>query len=87
MDRKKHPIKEIEEAVKYAESQGWQYKKTGKSGHSWGQLQCPNNSSECRCGEFCSFSIWSTPRNSFSHAKQIKNNVDKCIFLVIEEEI
>jgi hypothetical protein len=86
MSRKKHPIKEIEGAIQYAETRGWHYKKSGNSAHAWGQLLCPHNSDLCRCGEFCAFSIWSTPRNPTSHAKQIKRNVDKCIFLVNEAE-
>lgn len=39
--RKKHPNKEIELAIQYAENKGWQYKKTGGSAHAWGRLLCP----------------------------------------------
>lgn len=73
-NRKKHPSKEIELAVQYAELKGWRYKKGGKSAHAWGRLLC---SKEDRDG--CSLSIWSTPRDNDVHAKQIKQRVDNCI--------
>ena len=37
--RSKHPNKVIEEAIKYAENQGWIIKKNEK-GHAWGRLFC-----------------------------------------------
>lgn len=33
--RKKHPNKDIEAAVAYAESKKWTFKETGKSAHAW----------------------------------------------------
>lgn len=71
--RKKHPSKEIELAIQYAESKGWRYKKAGGSSHAWGRLLCPH---EARNG--CSMSIWSTPRSESNYAKQIKQRVDNC---------
>ena len=41
-------------------------------------FSCPYNDSECRCGEFCIASIWSTPRNLGNHARQIRRVVDHC---------
>ena len=41
MKRSKHPNKEIERAVKYAESKGWRYQQSGNSAHAWGRLLCP----------------------------------------------
>lgn len=76
MSRNKHPNKNIEEAIRYAESHGWRIE-TGGS-HAWGQMYCPYNDKECRCGEFCRASIWSTPKNPVNHAKQIKRVVDNC---------
>lgn len=58
--RPKHPRKEIEAAVRYAESQGWR-------GNRF-----------CRCGEFCITSIWSTPKNSVSHARALRRVVENC---------
>jgi len=79
MNRKKHPKKEIEAALKYAEKHGWTIKVAG--GHAWGKMYCPNNDKECRCGEFCISSIWSTPRNPVNHARQIRRIVDNCTSL------
>ena len=73
MNRKKHPNKDIEEAVKYAESMGWRYKASGDSAHAWGRLLCVLESREG-----CSMSIWSTPKNPFAHAEQIKRSVNRC---------
>ncbi|RFF29562.1 hypothetical protein DZC52_12190 [Wenzhouxiangella sediminis] len=75
--RKSHPNKEIEHAIRHAESQGWRIE-LSKGGHCWGRMFCPYNDPECRCGVFCIASIWSTPRNPAGHAKQILRVVDKC---------
>jgi len=71
--RKKHPNKAIEEAVQYAKQNGWVFRSVGNSAHAWGRLLCPLHE---RAG--CSMSIWSTPRNGDTHAKQIKRKVDVC---------
>ena len=76
MSRKKHSKKEVEEALGYAEELGWKVEVGG--GHAWGKIYCPYNDKECRCGEFCISSIWSTPKNAVNHAKQIKRVVDNC---------
>ena len=77
MARKKHPNKEIEAALKYAEAHGWEVLAGG--GHCWGKLRCPLNDSTCRNGNFCSNSIWSTPKSPQNHAKQIRKWVNGCI--------
>lgn len=76
MARKKHSKPEIENALRYAEAHGWKVKLGGS--HAWGKIYCPYNNNECRCGEFCISSIWSTPKNAGTHAKQIKRVVDNC---------
>lgn len=73
MTRKRHPNKDIEEAVKYAESMGWRFKAAGDSAHAWGRLLCV-----LEAREGCSMSIWSTPRNPFAHAEQIIRSVKRC---------
>ncbi len=60
MARPAHPKKEIEEALRHAEGQGWRIEVGGS--HAWGRVYCPYNDEECRCGEFCITSVWSTPR-------------------------
>jgi len=76
MPRKAHSKQEVEEALKYAEKSGWRVEVGGS--HAWGKIYCPTNDKECRCGEFCIASIWSTPRNA-NHARQIRRVVDNCI--------
>ena len=71
--RKKHPNKTIEDAIQYAEDHGWRYKKAGGSAHAWGRLLCPLQEREG-----CSMSIWSTPRDTDVHAKQIRRRIDSC---------
>jgi len=76
--RKKHPNKEIEAVIEYAEMQGWQVIEC--SGHAWGMLRCPHNNKECRCGQFCQMSVWSTPMNCGNHARQLKKRIDGCLY-------
>lgn len=71
--RQKHPNKDIEDAIAYAENLGWICKSSGNSSHAWGRLYCPYNN----VGG-CIMSIWSTPRNGINHAKQIKRKVGHC---------
>ncbi len=71
--RKKHPNKEIEAAIKFAESRDWRYHKTGKSAHAWGRLLCGFHNTEG-----CALSVWSTPRNPEVHAMQIIRRVKHC---------
>ena len=78
MARKKHSKKAVEAALKYAETYGWKVIKKG-TGHAWGVIRCPHKSDDCRCGQFCQSSIWSTPKNPDNHARQIKSIVDGCI--------
>lgn len=69
--RPRHPNKEIEAAVKYAEAHGWTCQIA--SGHAWGQLRCPFGSREgCRTW------VYSTPTHREGHAKDIRKNVDRC---------
>lgn len=71
MARPRHPDKHIEDAVSYAESQGWRY--IPSNGHAWGRLLCPYATREG-----CQQPVWSTPRVPENHARQIRRNVDQC---------
>ena len=79
----KHPNKEINAAIEYALSKQWEIKVGG--GHCWGKMYCPFNDEECRCGEFCVTSIWSTPRSPENHARALRRVVDKCVGKVDED--
>ena len=71
MARPRHPDKNIEAAVQYAESLGWTV--TISTGHSWGRLFCPKSS---RDG--CIVGVYSTPSNPFQHARRVRRDVDNC---------
>lgn len=73
----RHPDKEIQAAVEHALGKGWNLVK-GR-GHAWGILRCPHNDKDCRCGEFCQMSVWSTPKNPRRFARQIVQKIDGCI--------
>ncbi|WP_082432276.1 hypothetical protein [Pseudomonas sp. NBRC 111124] len=76
MSRPSHARKEVEQALRHAESQGWRVLVGG--GHCWGKLYCPRNDADCRCGEFCITSVWSTPKNPGNFARQLRRVVDNC---------
>lgn len=76
MARSSHPKKDIEAALRHAESQGWRVEIGGS--HAWGKMYCPWNDAECRCGEFCIACIWSTPKNATNHARALRRVVDHC---------
>ena len=78
MARSSHPKKDIEAALRHAESQGWRVEVGGS--HAWGKIYCPYNDDGCRCGEFCIACIWSTPKNPGNHARAILRVVDNCTF-------
>jgi hypothetical protein len=71
MARSRHPNKEIEAAVGYAESKGWRVVVGGS--HAWGFLYCPH-----RARDGCRLHVWSTPRDPFAHAKDLRRGIDNC---------
>jgi hypothetical protein len=75
--RLRHPNKEIEAAIRHAESRGWRIHVGG--GHAWGRLFCPYNDAGCRCGRDCIRSIWSTPKKPMRHVQELERVVDHCI--------
>ena len=66
--RTRHPKKDVEQGLRYAESSSWSVQPTS-SGHRWGVVSCNRG---------CSVTIWSTPKNPANHAKDIRRAVDKC---------
>ena len=69
MRRPRHPDKEVEDAVLYAESLGWRVRMQGH----WGRLYCPHAD---RDG--CQVGVNGTPRNAGDHARQILRAIDRC---------
>ncbi|RUO20168.1 hypothetical protein CWE06_05960 [Aliidiomarina haloalkalitolerans] len=88
MASKKHPVKEIDAAVRFAERCGWRLISAGHSAHCLGRLLCPYGSVNalCRCGDFCMISVWSTPRNGQNHANSLRRAVEKCILMESQNE-
>ena len=67
----RHPNKEIEAALAYARSHGWNViKSTGGSAHAWGVMRC--------LGDCPQVSIYSTPRVPEHHARALRRAVDRC---------
>jgi hypothetical protein len=71
MARPRHPSKEIEAAVRYAEERGWAVQIS--SGHAWGKMLCPLHTREG-----CVVWVYSTPRSTGNHAKALLRKVDAC---------
>ena len=80
MSRKRHPKKEVETALCRLEALGWSIEIRQGKGHAWGLVRCPNNKKDCRCGEFCQMSIYSTPRNPSRHAATLIKKAESCIY-------
>ncbi len=79
MARRRHPNPDVEAALAHAERKGWRVIPGGS--HAWGRIYCPFNDASCRCGLHCIASIWSTPRNPDTFARQVRRLVDNCIRL------
>lgn len=71
MARDKHPKKELEAAVEYAEQKGWTVH-PGKR-HAKFKLLCPRHDREG-----CKVSVWSTPSDVDDHAKDVRRAIDRC---------
>jgi hypothetical protein len=72
MARSRHPNKEIESALQYAEAKGWRILQA-KRGHNWGRMYCHHAQRDgCKVG------IHSTPRDPYRHANKLRAAVDHC---------
>jgi hypothetical protein len=71
MARPRHSNKEIEAAVRYAESRGWEFVRAGS--HGWGVFHCRR-----RGRDGCRFTVLSTPRVPTNHADRLRRAVDVC---------
>lgn len=80
MSRKRHPVKEIEAALRALEAEGWTVEDSkGRSAHGWGFVLCPANAGDaCRSGVFCRMSVWGTPRNPQGHARELVRKAHGC---------
>jgi hypothetical protein len=79
MSRRRHPDRHVEDALRYAEQQGWRIELLSPRAHGWGKMYCPHNDPGCRCGEYCVTVVWGTPRRPEDHARQLRRVVDGCV--------
>lgn len=84
MSRRRHPDKEIEATLKFAEFYGWRIDVGGS--HAWGRIRCPFNKPSCRHQMFCQQMIWTTPKNPSSHARALKRGITGCRFFETIQE-
>jgi len=69
----KHSKKEIEEALCFAEDQGWLVEKSmGGNAHCWGIIYCPHKETGLK------MSVSGTPRSPENEAKRILKRVLTC---------
>lgn len=80
MARSRHPKKEIEDALTYAEELGWRVYKSNARAHSWGTIWCPFAN---RQG--CIFVVYGTPKNAQNFAIKLRKVVSKCSHQAEEE--
>jgi hypothetical protein len=64
---RRHSNKDIRKAIELALDAGWTLAE-GKR-HRFGTL---------RCSDDCEVAVWSTPRNPTTHAKRIREAVQRC---------
>ena len=83
MVKKKHNKKDVNAAIREAESSGWVYEASGNN-HKVGYLMCswyakngkPNT--DCNNGKHCRQSVYGSPKNQSIAAKVIRKNCGKC---------
>jgi hypothetical protein len=65
----KHPKKEVNDALDYADDlEDFDIERT-VAGHKWGRIKCR------RCGALVS--VWSTPKSPHNHGRQLRRLVDQ----------
>ena len=70
--RTRHPKKDVERALRFAEDQGWSVVPT-PGGHRWGEVICTHQGPDA-----CRYSVWSTPKNAGNHANRLRQHVRNC---------
>jgi len=67
--RRRHPKKDIEAALRFAEAAGWIVEEIHR-GHRWGIVRCPTGADVV--------AVWSTPRDPATLGKRIRQQVERC---------
>lgn len=79
MPRKRHPDRDIEKALQYAERRGWRIEVSSGHAHAWGRMFCPGEGAQCKWRKYRIVSIASTPRSTGDHAAHIRHIVERCL--------
>jgi hypothetical protein len=69
MSRSRHPKKEVEQALQYAEARGCTIVESHR-GHRWGEVLAA-------APDGAAFGVWATPKNPGNHAKDIRRFADQ----------
>lgn len=73
MMRRRHPKKEVEEAIAaILTDRWWRLEQPRKTGHVWGVLKCGFGHGGCLR------SVWGTPRSPAGHAQDLKDWARGC---------
>src|SRR5215471_11500968 len=67
-NRRRHPKKDVEQALRFAEASGWTVLEVHR-GHRWGLVTC---------GSGCGRAIFCTPREAGDHARDVRRAVTRC---------
>lgn len=74
MMRRRHPKKEVEEALAgILEDPWWRLEQPRKTGHMWGVLKCGFGRNGCMR------SVWGTPRDPAGHARDLEALAQRCV--------
>jgi hypothetical protein len=73
----KHPKKEVNEALDYADRLGLLVERTS-AGHKWGRVVCSE-------GEWVA--VWSTPRSPFDHGRRLRKWADQHVHVAGREAV
>jgi hypothetical protein len=69
----RHPDKDVQKALETAAAAGAELEVRRGRGHAWGRLSCGLGGEQG-----CAMMIWSTPKNSHTHARAIAALIRKC---------
>jgi hypothetical protein len=72
--RDRHPAKEVEAALRYAEERGWVVVRATGHTHVWAMIYCCGRSGDGGCKK----TVSSTPRNPGAFARDIRREVERC---------
>ena len=79
MPRRRHPDRDVENALKYAEQHGWRIHVLSGHAHAWGRMYWPDECMRCGRPRHRMLSVASTLRNAPDHAADLRRSVRRCL--------